>query len=147
MEGWVSILVCLVFSLTISYAGKSNPKYTGSVTEHISSISIEIFNLDGSGNIGEECWYSCDRKSGDCSNFCGQDALCCREGWKENGCDGAMGGDMCHICVSKDPSLKIAKSPYCSVKSNTYSLRNYILLFQITLAMSTGKSKMSSMNK
>ena len=76
-------------------------------------ISIEIFNLeDGSGNIGEECWYSCDRKSGECSNFCGQDALCCREGWKENGCDGAMGGDTCHICVSKDPALKIAKSPY-----------------------------------
>jgi len=78
MEGLISMIVFAVFSATISRAE----------------------------NIGEECWYSCDRNSGDCDNFCGQEAICCREGWKENGCDGAMGGDICHICVHKDPSLR-----------------------------------------
>lgn len=54
----------------------------------------------GLENMGETCWYPCDKKEGACG-FCGLDGVCCRKGYTGNGCDGKIGGDDDHRCASK----------------------------------------------
>lgn len=51
-------------------------------------------------NLGEECWNSADCTSGRCG-YCGS-GLCCRKGRKEFGCNGTVGGDRRHECVSHE---------------------------------------------
>ena len=55
-------------------------------------------------NEGQECWYTCNQKKGECS-WCGS-GVCCRKEdvqWKEigDGCDGTFGGEGAHVCVQK----------------------------------------------
>ena len=57
-------------------------------------------------NAGMDCWDRCQSKQGPCS-FCGT-GMCCRKGWKDtsNGCDGTLGGEGKHVCVSKQVTSK-----------------------------------------
>ena len=52
-------------------------------------------------NPGKHCWDECNFKQGSCY-FCGT-GLCCRKGYHDlsNGCDGSIGDEKHHICVSR----------------------------------------------
>ena len=54
----------------------------------------------GVKNEGIDCWNGCGRRQGECA-WCG-DGMCCRLGWKGNGCDGKMGqAGKGHVCTGK----------------------------------------------
>jgi hypothetical protein len=61
-------------------------------------------NNDGetTKNVGEECWWTCGQKNGNCS-WCGAEGMCCRLGskWIVGGCDGNVGGANRHECTKK----------------------------------------------
>ena len=50
-------------------------------------------------NSGKDCWGPCNGQ-GPC-DYCGT-GVCCRKGWDDHskGCDGSIGGDGYHTCVS-----------------------------------------------
>ena len=52
-------------------------------------------------NTGKDCWDECSQKDGPCT-WCGTEGLCCRKGYTGNGCNGQMGGDSMHMCVTKE---------------------------------------------
>merc|ERR1711990_711978 len=52
-------------------------------------------------NLGAECWEPCGGKEGSCPDFCGKNGMCCREGWKNKGCDGTLGVPDQHRCVEQ----------------------------------------------
>jgi len=56
-------------------------------------------------NLGGKCWTQCGKGDGHCPQHCGS-ALCCRKGYKGNGCDGKMGGALWHMCF--DPKATFA---------------------------------------
>ena len=66
--------------------------------------------LVGVENEGKECWWKCRRKEGPCS-WCGDEGMCCRQGWTGNGCDGNVGGRHNHQC-SKAPEGKLISYYY-----------------------------------
>ena len=49
-------------------------------------------------NEGQNCWRSCGKLQGPCA-WCGTAGMCCKIGWKGNGCDGSMGTTRYHGCV------------------------------------------------
>jgi len=50
-------------------------------------------------NVGKQCWYKCGHKGGECPKFCGNGALCCRQGYKNAGCTGGCKDK--HCCTKK----------------------------------------------
>ena len=60
-------------------------------------------------NAGKNCWSDCGKKDGPCT-WCGTQGLCCRKGWRRNGCDGKI-GDNYHMCVLKGAGGKEPKEP------------------------------------
>ena len=57
-------------------------------------------------NYGKDCWTPCNKQQGQCE-YCGT-GLCCRKEWgdRSRGCDGSIGGDGYHTCVSSGNLFK-----------------------------------------
>ena len=50
------------------------------------------------------CYYECGNHGGKC-DWCKEDIMCCKKGYKENGCDGIIGCSGYHCC--QHPLIKI----------------------------------------
>jgi len=63
-------------------------------------ILKQVKIIPGLKNSGKQCWTQCNKQQGQCG-YCGT-GLCCRKSWddRSRGCDGSIGGDGEHICVS-----------------------------------------------
>ena len=53
---------------------------------------------------GGDCWVGCNGLTGHC-NWCppvrgSTEGMCCRQGWRGNGCSGKLGGQSNPMCVS-----------------------------------------------
>merc|ERR1739844_183165 len=75
-----------------------DPGYAATSTEAAPTTQPPTTGVE---NGGKECWWKCRRKEGPCS-WCGDEGMCCRQGWTGNGCDGNVGGPHNHQC-SKAP--------------------------------------------
>ena len=54
-------------------------------------------------NIGKYCWNACEQIQGSCS-WCGTLGMCCKKGYRGNGCDGNLGiAKKEHSCVPSVP--------------------------------------------
>jgi len=54
-------------------------------------------------NIGKYCWNTCEQIQGSC-NWCGTLGMCCKKGYRGNGCDGNLGiANKGHSCVPSVP--------------------------------------------
>ena len=58
-----------------------------------------IISVPGLINGRDQCWSECNKRDGKC-DFCGSNGYCCRKGYNNNGCDGKIGGNDHHICVT-----------------------------------------------
>merc|ERR1712137_1303625 len=55
-------------------------------------------------HAGKDCWRGCRRKQGKC-RWCGTEGMCCRVGWRGNGCNGKLGiRGKGHVCVANKQS-------------------------------------------
>ena len=79
-------------------------------TDNNDDTTNDSDNNGGIQNEGEQCWWTCGRKNGEC-DWCGKEGMCCRQGsrWAKQGCDGEIGGKHRHEC-SKIPNAATSGS-------------------------------------
>jgi hypothetical protein len=87
--------------------GTEKQPHDGECREPKSGDSEGYGNSSPPKNFRKDCWDKCGGKKGQgkTCTFCGT-GLCCRWGWKKNGCNGKMGLRKSHTCVPNPKQTK-----------------------------------------